>query len=70
MTTIECLKELETRITARFTPSLNTASALEALILVSETIREMKAEAQPLSGEGATPPEQERRSEGRLSVGD
>ena len=58
MTPTECLTELETRITARFTPSLNTASALEALILVAETIREMKAEveAQPRSGEGATPP--------------
>ncbi len=60
MTPTECLTELETRMTARFTPSLNTASALEALILVAETIREMKAEveAQSRSGEGATPPQE------------
>ena len=35
---------LTERITARFTPALNTGTALEALILVSDAVRELHAE--------------------------
>ena len=41
------LTVLEARIRAKFTPALNTGSAMDALVLVAEALRELKAELSP-----------------------
>lgn len=50
MTRDEILTDFETRLRAKFTPALNTGSAMDALQLVGETIRELRevtAHSQP-----------------------
>ena len=43
----EVLPILEERIRAKFTPALNTGTAMDALVLVAEAIRELQAELTP-----------------------
>ena len=43
----EVLPILEERIRAKFTPALNTGTPMDALVLVAEAIRELKAELTP-----------------------
>lgn len=47
----DILTRVDARLRSKLTPALNTGTALEALILVAETIREMRAESADLGSE-------------------